>query len=63
MPTINFTADEFAAVATALRRALEDDRYPRAPRLDPLRAALARLETAAEPAPHPPAKADRRARR
>ena len=63
--TIDLTDDELAAVTAAIRRAIEDDRFPRAPRLDPLRAALAKLEPA--PAPHlkapPPAKADERARR
>jgi len=43
--------------------AVQDDRFPHAPRLDPLRAALARLEAAAEPKAPPPAKADKRARR
>jgi hypothetical protein len=33
MPTINLTEDELAAVAAALRRAIEDDRFPHAPRL------------------------------
>ena len=64
MPTIHLTNAEHAAVAAALRRAIEDDRYPRAPRLDPLRAALARFEAASKPAPKalPPAKADKGAR-
>ena len=77
MPTIDFPADELAAVAAAIRRLIEDDKYPHAPRLDPLRAALARLDAAAatketlqadqpevKPAPKapPPAKADKRAR-
>ena len=70
MPTIDLPDDELAAVAAAIRRAIEDDRYPHAPRLDPLRAALVRLEAAMKPtcldskpeAP-PPAKADKRARR
>jgi hypothetical protein len=59
-PTINFTADELAAVTAAIRRAIEDDRFPHAPRLDPLRAAL-------EPTPLPKtslaAKVDKSARR
>jgi hypothetical protein len=67
MPTINLPDDELAAVTAAIRRIIEGDRYPHAPRLDPLRAALARLEAAAEPSPPPkappPAKADKRARR
>jgi hypothetical protein len=67
MPTINLPDDELAAVTAAIRRAIEDDRFPHAPRLDPLRAALARLDAAAEPGSSlkelPPAKADKRARR
>jgi hypothetical protein len=38
VPTIDFTDDELAAVTAAIRRAIEDDRLPHAPRLDPLRA-------------------------
>jgi hypothetical protein len=55
MPTIDLTDDELAAVTAAIRRAIETDRFPRAPRLDPLRAALAKLEpaTAPKPTPHP----------
>jgi hypothetical protein len=77
VPTIDLPADELAAVAAAIRRVIEGDRYPHAPRLDPLRAALARLDAASKPAPKgkaaesagfsqkapPPAKADKRARR
>jgi hypothetical protein len=66
VPTIDLAADEFAAVAAAIRRAIEDDRFPHAPGLDPLRAALGKFDAASEPtlpkAP-PPAKADKRARR
>jgi hypothetical protein len=66
VPSINLTDDELAAVAAAIRRAIEDDRFPHAPRLDPLRAALGKFEAASEPTPHtkapPPAKADKRAR-
>jgi hypothetical protein len=67
VPTIDLPDDELAAVAAALRRAIEGDRYPHAPRLDPLRAALARFDAAAGPTPGPKAppaaKADKRARR
>jgi hypothetical protein len=69
MPTINLNDDELAAVTAAVRRAIEDDRFPRAPRLDPLRSALTKLDptTAPKPIPHPktppPAKAYKRARR
>jgi hypothetical protein len=65
--TINLTDDELAAVTAAIRRAIEADRFPHAPRLDPLRAALAKFEAAPEPTPlpktPPPAKVDKRARR
>ena len=78
VPTIDLPDDELAAVTAANRGLIEGDRYPHAPRLDPLRAALARLDAASaqdfvsvtkspsEPAPHPkappPAKGDTRAR-
>ena len=48
MPTIDLPSDELAAVTAAIRRVIEDDRYPHAPRLDPLRAALARLDVASK---------------
>jgi hypothetical protein len=51
VPTIDLPADELAAVAAAIRRVIEGDRYPHAPRLDPLRAALARFDAASKPAP------------
>ena len=62
MPTIDLPDDELAAVTAAIRRLIDEDRFPHAPRLDPLRAALARLQAASEPKA-PPAKADKRARR
>jgi hypothetical protein len=77
VPTIDLPDDELAAVTAAIRRAIEDDKFPHAPRLDPLRAALARLDAASKPSSvsnlesgptpkpkvPPPAKADKRARR
>jgi hypothetical protein len=69
VPTIDLPADELAAVTAAIRRLIEDDKYPHAPRLDPLRAALARFDAAtvpdqprgdAPPRSSPPAKADKR---
>jgi hypothetical protein len=67
VPTINLTDDELAAITAAIRRAIEDDRFPHAPRLDPLRAALGKFEAATEPSAPPkappPAKVDKRARR
>jgi hypothetical protein len=63
MPTISLPDDELAAVTAALRRLIQDDRYPHAPRLDALKAALARLEAASEPTKAAPAaKSDKRAR-
>jgi hypothetical protein len=49
MPTIDLPDDELAAVTAAIRGVIRDDRYPHAPRLDPLRAALARLDAASKP--------------
>jgi hypothetical protein len=46
VPTIDLPDDELAAVTAAIRRAIADDKFPHAPRLDPLRAALARLQAA-----------------
>jgi hypothetical protein len=59
MPTIDLLDDELAVVIAVIRRIIETDRYPRVL----LRAALARFDASAEPAPHPPAKADKRAGR
>ena len=67
MPTVNLTDDELAAVTAAIRRTIEDDRFPHAPRLDPLRAALGKFDAEARPTPlpktPPPAKGDKHARR
>ena len=54
MPTIDLTAEELAAVITALKEKLDRDRYPRAPRLDPFRRALAKLAPASGPKPASP---------
>jgi hypothetical protein len=61
MPTIDLTEDEHAAVTAAIRRAIEEDRFPRAPRLDPLRSALAKLDPAM-PLPKEPPTSGKRAR-
>jgi hypothetical protein len=53
MPTIDLSDEEHAAVTAAVRRAIEEDRFPRAPRLDPFCSTLAKLE-AAVPEPQPP---------
>ena len=67
VPTIDFTDDELAAVTAAIRRAIEDDRFPHAPRLDPLRAALGKVRGGLRPTPLPKVptavKDDKRARR
>jgi hypothetical protein len=67
VPTIDIPDDELAAVTAAIRGVIEDDKFPHAPHLDPLRAALARLDAASKPIPEPKAppaaKADKRARR
>jgi hypothetical protein len=47
VPTIDLPVDELAAVTAAIRGVIKGDRYPHAPRLDPLRAALARFDAAA----------------
>jgi hypothetical protein len=47
MPTIDLTDAEHAAVTTAIKRSIEEDRFPGAPRLDPLRSAMAKLDPAA----------------
>ena len=44
--TLDLTEDETAALVAHLRHALEYDPFPYAPRLDPLKAILAKLETA-----------------
>ena len=66
VPAINLTDDELAAVTALIRRTIEEDRFPHAPRLDPLRAALGKFDAASEPTPlptAPPPPKDKRARR
>jgi hypothetical protein len=53
MPTIDLTDEELAAIAAALRRVIANDRYPRAPRLFPLQAALAKQDPGVATAPVP----------
>jgi hypothetical protein len=55
VPTTDL-ADELAAVTAAIRGVIDGDRYPHAPRLDPLRAALGKLEAVSKPKPHPKAR-------
>jgi hypothetical protein len=49
--TLDLTDEEQAALIELLRRAIDEARYPLSPRLDPLKAILAKLEP---PAPQPP---------
>jgi hypothetical protein len=71
LPTITLADDELTAVTAAVRRTIETDRFPRAPRLDPLKAALGKMEAATKsgkfpnlkPKVAPPAKPAKRARR
>jgi hypothetical protein len=49
MPVLELTDDELAAVIAALKEKLDRDRYPRATRLKPFRAALAKLDPKSTP--------------
>jgi hypothetical protein len=51
MPTLDLTAEEFAAVIAALKEKLDRDRYPRAPHLEPFKSALAKLDPTSAPRP------------
>jgi hypothetical protein len=53
MPRIDLTDDEYAAVTAALRKLISEDKFPLAPRLKPLKSALAKLDP---PKPKPPPK-------
>jgi hypothetical protein len=53
MPAIDLTDDELAALTALVRRTIDEDRFPFAPRLRPLRAALAKLDPASVPKPLP----------
>jgi hypothetical protein len=57
MPQIELSDEELAALTTALRRLVDEDPFPRAPRPDVLRSALAKLD----PKPPPPARGGKRA--
>jgi hypothetical protein len=46
VPTINLTDAELAAVTAAIRRTIEDDKFPHAPWLVPMRTAMAKLDEA-----------------
>ena len=63
MPTINLDDDELATVIAAVRRVIETDRFPRAPRVDALRSALVKLDQPPPSPTQPASKADKRSRR
>ena len=46
--------EEAQALMRLVRRAIDDDRYPMAPRLDPLKAILAKPDPPKPPVPLPP---------
>lgn len=54
MATVDFTDAEHAAVTRAVRRTIDEDRYPLAPRIAPLGSALAKLDPASAPKPIEP---------
>lgn len=52
---LTLTDEEHAALVRAVRKILDEDRFPLAPRLDPLKALLAKLDPPApRPEPLPP---------
>ena len=51
MPTLDLTHEEYAALTKLLRDTIDHDRFFLAPRLDPFKAILAKLQP---PAPEPP---------
>lgn len=53
MPSIDLTDEEQAAVAAALRKLIDADRFPFSPRLKPLKSALAKLEPPRPFRPYP----------
>src|SRR5579864_6272865 len=50
----DFTEEEQTAVAAALRRLIDEDKFPFSPRLKPLKSALAKLAPPRPKAPPPP---------
>jgi hypothetical protein len=64
MLMVDLPDDELAALIAALRRVIDEDRFPLSPRLDVLKAALGKLQAtantqhAADSSPHPKAPPD-----
>jgi hypothetical protein len=46
MPTIDLTDDEHAVVTAAIRHLVDEDKFPHAPRLDPLKSAMTKFDAA-----------------
>jgi hypothetical protein len=61
MPLPNLTDDEHSAVVAALRKLIDDDKFPFSRRLKPLKSALAKLDPPKPkaPLPEPPQPGDR----
>jgi len=53
MPMIDFSGEEHAAVTAAVRSAIYQGKFPRSPRLAPLKSALAKLDPASASKPRP----------
>ena len=53
MPVFDLTDDEMQILTRLVRRAIDDDRYPMAPRLDPLKAKSWRNSLERPPLRHP----------
>lgn len=53
MPQVDFSDEEYAAVTSAVRRSITEDKFPLSPRLAPLKSALAKLDPASVPKPLP----------
>lgn len=51
MPNIDLPDNRYAAVVAAVRKVLDEDKYPMSPRPGPLKAALEKLDPAAAPKP------------
>ena len=54
--TLDITDDETDALATLLRRTIDDDKFPLSPRIQVLRAVLNKIHPEPERAPLPPPK-------
>jgi hypothetical protein len=74
VPTIDLTDEEHAALVAYVLDKLREEKFPHAPRLNPVRSALGRLDPASTPRPPPfkpplpeapmrSSRGDRRARR